>query len=77
MVFNTDTLQLKMSYRITTNTANAAIKSIEFSRRGSAFLINSQDRTIRVYNRETAVSCGEGCEPEPVQKLQVLQRKVG
>jgi len=71
-VIHTDTLNIKLSYRISTATANAAIKSIEFSRRGSSFLVNSQDRVIRVYNRDAVINCEEGDEPEPIQKLQDL-----
>lgn len=72
-VIHTDTLETKLSFRISTAaSANTAIKSIEFARRGSSFLVNSQDRVIRVFNRDSVVSCSEGQEPEPAQKLQDL-----
>lgn len=40
----------------------------------SAFLINSQDRIIRVFDSQIVLSCQgtEGAEPEPIQKLQDL-----
>ncbi|KAK2573622.1 Retinoblastoma-binding protein 5-like protein [Acropora cervicornis] len=62
-------------FRIQTGTsANTAVKAIEFARRGSAFLINSQDRIIRVFDSQIVLSCQgtEGAEPEPIQKLQDL-----
>lgn len=34
--------------------------------------MNSQDRVIRVFNTEIVLSCPEGVEPEPSQKLQDL-----
>jgi len=72
-VIHTDTLKEKLSFRISTATnANTAIKSIQFARRGSSFLVNSQDRVIRVFNRDKVLSCTEGQEPEPTQKLQDL-----
>lgn len=72
-IINASTLEVKNSYRISTATnANTAIKSIEFSRRGSSFLVNSQDRVIRVFNRESVLAYKEGKEPEATQKLQDL-----
>ncbi|XP_065643236.1 retinoblastoma-binding protein 5 homolog isoform X2 [Hydra vulgaris] len=72
-VIETNTLQIKTSYRISTATnANTAIKSIEFARRGNSFLVNSQDRVIRVFDRDAVISCKDGQEPEPTQKLQDL-----
>ena len=40
----------------------------------SAFLINSQDRIIRVFDSQIVLSCQgtEEAEPEPIQKLQDL-----
>uniref|UniRef100_A0A8C2I2E1 Retinoblastoma binding protein 5 n=1 Tax=Cyprinus carpio TaxID=7962 RepID=A0A8C2I2E1_CYPCA len=44
-------LDLVASFRVTTGTSNTtAIKSIEFARKGSCFLINTADRIIRVYD---------------------------
>lgn len=73
-VINTDTLKELTSFRISTATnANTAIKSIEFARRGNSFLVNSQDRVIRVFNRDDVIKFkGEGKEPEATQKLQDL-----
>ncbi|XP_027059509.1 retinoblastoma-binding protein 5 homolog [Pocillopora damicornis] len=75
LVIEAETLQVVTSFRIQTGTsANTAIKGIEFARRGSAFLINSQDRIIRVFDSQIVLSCQgtEGAEPEPIQKLQDL-----
>jgi len=72
-IIETDTLKTRLSFRISTATnANTAIKSIEFARRGGSFLVNSQDRVIRVFNTEIVLSCPQGVEPEPSQKLQDL-----
>ena len=38
----------------------------------SSFLVNSQDRVIRVFDRNSVIACKEGQEPEPTQKLQDL-----
>lgn len=38
----------------------------------SSFLVNSQDRVIRVFDREMVLKCDESVDPEPVQKLQDL-----
>lgn len=40
----------------------------------SAFLINCQDRIIRVFDHQIVLSCKDqqGAEPEPIQKLQDL-----
>ncbi|NXY11245.1 RBBP5 protein, partial [Pteruthius melanotis] len=51
LVLKTDTQDLVASFRVTTGTSNTtAIKSIEFARKGSCFLINTADRIIRVYD---------------------------
>jgi len=72
-IINTETLEVKSTFRISTGTnSGSAIKSIEFAKRGSSFMINSQDRVIRVFDREAVLACGEGTEPEPYQKLQDL-----
>ena len=38
----------------------------------SCFLVNSADRTIRVYESGEVLACGKDGEPEPIQKLQDL-----
>ena len=48
----------------------SVIKSIEFPRHGPAFLVNSADRIIRVYDSEEVMACGLSGEPEPQQRLQ-------
>uniref|UniRef100_A0A8C9ZZ14 Retinoblastoma-binding protein 5 n=1 Tax=Sander lucioperca TaxID=283035 RepID=A0A8C9ZZ14_SANLU len=73
LVLNTNTQELVASFRVTTGTSNTtAIKSIEFARKGSCFLINTADRIIRVYDGREILTCGRDGEPEPMQKLQDL-----
>ncbi|KAG7281577.1 hypothetical protein CRUP_010052 [Coryphaenoides rupestris] len=73
LVLNTNTQELVASFRVTTGTSNTtAIKSIEFARKGSCFLINTADRIIRVYDGREILTCGKDGEPEPMQKLQDL-----
>lgn len=50
---------------------NLSCRNLDFN---SAFLINSQDRIIRVFDSQIVLSCRdtEGAEPEPIQKLQDL-----
>ena len=50
------------------------ISNSSFYRYFSAFLINSQDRIIRVFDSQIVLSCQGtvGAEPEPIQKLQDL-----
>lgn len=73
LVLKTDTQELVASFRVTTGTSNTtAIKSIEFARKGSCFLINTADRIIRVYDGREILTCGRDGEPEPMQKLQDL-----
>ena len=39
----------------------------------SAFLVNSSDRIIRVFDGQIILACkGQNAEPEPIQKLQDL-----
>jgi len=72
-VIKTDSLEVVLSFRISTGTnANTAVKSIDFASRGNAFMINSQDRVIRVFDRDMVLSCPDGSEPDPIQKLQDL-----
>ncbi|MEQ2179407.1 Retinoblastoma-binding protein 5, partial [Goodea atripinnis] len=73
LVLNTNNQELVASFRVTTGTSNTtAIKSIEFARKGSCFLINTADRIIRVYDGREILTCGRDGEPEPMQKLQDL-----
>lgn len=65
------TLQLRASFR----TSAAAVKSIEFARRGDCLLVNAADRVIRVYDGAEVLTCGPDGEPEPLQKLQDLVNK--
>ena len=48
----------------------STIRSVEFARRGSRFLVNSSDRVIRVYDIKHIMDLDEDSDPEPVQKLQ-------
>jgi len=40
--------------------STTAIKSIEFSRRGKSFLVNTADRVIRVYKTNDVLNCQDG-----------------
>ncbi|KAG8042020.1 hypothetical protein G9C98_000011 [Cotesia typhae] len=76
LVLDSETLTIKASYKISQGTAsNTAVKSIEFARRGSCFLVNTSDRVIRVYDSTEILACGKDGEPEPIQKLQDLVNK--
>ena len=41
----------------------------------SAFLVNTADRVIRVYDAKEVLACKKDEDPEPVQKLQDLVNK--
>lgn len=70
------TLKIVASFKIVVGTSSAtAVKSIEFARRGDAFLVNTADRVIRVYDSKEVIACGKDGEPEPIQKLQDLVNK--
>ncbi|XP_055904699.1 retinoblastoma-binding protein 5 homolog [Eupeodes corollae] len=76
IVLDVDTLDIVASFRIIVGTSSAtAVKSIEFARRGDAFLINTSDRVIRVYDSREIINQGRDGEPEPIQKLQDLVNK--
>lgn len=76
LVLDAESLTVKASYKISQGTAsNTAVKSIEFARRGSCFLVNTADRVIRVYDSTEVLACGKDGEPEPIQKLQDLVNK--
>ncbi|XP_044752754.1 retinoblastoma-binding protein 5 homolog [Coccinella septempunctata] len=76
LVLDSKTLEVKASFRIVLGTSSAAaVRSIEFARRGDCFLINTADRVIRVYDSKEVLACGKDGEPEPIQKLQDLVNK--
>ncbi|KAL5112621.1 hypothetical protein TcWFU_007952 [Taenia crassiceps] len=68
-IYDTETLKIVNQFRSISTATNAAIKSIEFSRRGDFFLLSCADRFIRIYNCSDAL---ESSEPEPLQKLRDL-----
>ncbi|KAF6767853.1 hypothetical protein AHF37_09060 [Paragonimus kellicotti] len=69
-IYDTDKFQLVTSFR-PASSANAAVKSIEFSRRGECFLLNCADRIIRVFSCEEVLQA-DGAELEPNKKLKDL-----
>ncbi|TGZ64617.1 hypothetical protein CRM22_006298 [Opisthorchis felineus] len=69
-IYDTEKFQLVTSFR-PAGSANAAVKSIEFARRGEYFLLNCADRVIRVFNCEDALKA-DGQELEPLKKLKDL-----
>lgn len=76
LILDTETLEIKASFKITVGTSSAtAVKSIEFSRRGDSFLVNTADRVIRVYDSREVLAFNKDCDPEPIQKLQDLVNK--
>ncbi|XP_045464658.1 retinoblastoma-binding protein 5 homolog [Harmonia axyridis] len=76
LVLDSKSLEVKASFRIVLGTSSAAaVRSIEFARRGDCFLINTADRVIRVYDSKEVLACGKDGEPEPIQKLQDLVNK--
>jgi COMPASS component SWD1 len=76
LVLNSTKLNVVASFKIIVGTSSAtAVKSIEFARRGEAFLVNTSDRVIRVYDSKEVITCGKEGEPEPIQKLQDLVNK--
>ncbi|MCL4161098.1 UNVERIFIED_CONTAM: hypothetical protein GTU68_020175 [Idotea baltica] len=70
-IYDSHTLDLVATFRSTNSSANAAIKSIEFSRRGDYFLLNCADRMIRLYNSKDVFKKMPE-DPEPTQKLKDL-----
>ncbi|XP_020713265.1 retinoblastoma-binding protein 5 homolog [Ceratitis capitata] len=76
LVLNAETLDIFFCFRIIVGSSSAtAVKSIEFARRGDAFLIFFSDRVIRVYDSKEIFFLGKDGEPEPIQKLQDLVNK--
>ncbi|CAG7834440.1 unnamed protein product [Allacma fusca] len=74
--FQAKDMKLAASFRIGQGVSSTtAVKSIEFSRRGEWFLVNSADRIIRVYDSKAVLSSGKDGEPDPIQKLQDLVNK--
>ncbi|CAG0912843.1 unnamed protein product [Notodromas monacha] len=73
-------LKVVWSFRASSQqTSAAAIRSIEFSRRGHDFLVNTADRVIRVYRTNKIMSLAlhrpTSNIPEPSQRLQDLVNK--
>lgn len=63
-MFKSTTRELVTSFRVTNGSASsAAIKQIEFARRGTSFLVSTADRIIRVY--ETQMIPGLNGQPAP------------
>ncbi|CAG9837710.1 unnamed protein product [Diabrotica balteata] len=74
LVLNSNTLEIKASFRIMQGSSSTtAVRSIEFARRGDCFLVNAADRVIRVYDSKEVLTYGK--EIEPIQKLQDLVNK--
>lgn len=73
----TTELQTISSFRVqTTGTSPAAIKEIEFSARDKRyFLVNSSDKTIRLFNCESALKAGVNGTCDEVRKLGDLVNK--
>uniref|UniRef100_A0A6G1S917 Retinoblastoma-binding protein 5 n=1 Tax=Aceria tosichella TaxID=561515 RepID=A0A6G1S917_9ACAR len=69
--------QIVSSFRIQTTGSNpAAIKEIEFSARDKRyFLVNSSDKTIRLFDCNSALNAGVGGTCDEVRKLQDLVNK--
>lgn len=74
---NDDELEIVSSFRIQyTGSSPAAIREIEFGARNKThFLVNSSDRTIRLYNCESALKAGINGTCEEVRKFQDLVNK--
>jgi COMPASS component SWD1 len=72
-----DDLQIVSSFRIQPTGSNpAAIKEIEFSARDKRyFLVNSSDKTIRLFDCSSALKAGVGGTCDEVRKLQDLVNK--
>ncbi|XP_021945271.1 retinoblastoma-binding protein 5 homolog [Folsomia candida] len=76
LVHSVKDMTLVASFRIgQVASSSTAVKTIEFSRRGEWFLINSADRIIRVYDVPEVLNCGKEGDVEPIQKLQDLVNK--
>jgi COMPASS component SWD1 len=78
----TATLRVVHSFRASNQqTSAAAVRSIEFSRRGQYFLVNTADRIIRVYETRQVMPTPDTPSsalpeiPDPTQKLQDLVNK--
>lgn len=68
LIIDTKSLSVLKTLKFSGN----AIKSIEFPRRGSHFLVNSADRVIRVFDLESIMEARKEDDMEPLQKLQDL-----
>lgn len=74
-VIDANSLDVVASFRVTTGSTNVSIKEIQFARKGESFLVNTADRTIRVYDGPNVIKLGLNGEIEPIQKLQDLINK--
>lgn len=68
LIVDTESLQVLKTLKFSGN----AIKSIEFPRRGSNFLVNSADRVIRVFDMDGIMMAEKEEDMEPMQKMQDL-----
>ena len=66
LIIDPNTRTVLKSFRM----GGSTIRSVEFARRGSRFLVNSSDRVIRVYDIKHIMELDEDSDPEPIQKLQ-------
>lgn len=73
----TTTLEIVSSFRVQpTGTTPSAIREIEFGARNKKyFLVNSSDRTIRLYNCENAIKAGLHGNCEEIRKFQDMVNK--
>ena len=72
LIIDVKTLSILKYFRA--GSSSVAIKSIEFARRGSNFIINGSDRVMRVYDIEEVLNSDtiedDRVEAEPLQRLQ-------
>lgn len=62
IVIDSKSLDVLKLFRVYNNTtATVSVKSIEFARRGTTFLINGSDRVMRVYDIDDIMKAGSGC----------------
>lgn len=66
LIIDPNTRAVLKSFRV----GGSTIRSVEFARRGTRFLVNSSDRVIRVYDIKHIMELDEDSDPEPIQKLQ-------
>lgn len=77
IVIDVKSFKILKTFRVFTGGATSVtIKSIEFARRGSNFLINGADRVMRVFDMEDVLKTGENDVEIEVDALQRLQDNV-